>query len=379
MTRRAVCLFVLVLALACGSHAREASAQVCLPTFGYGNVGYASGYSIQQVGGWCGPRRGWCGPRWGGWCGPRFGYGRWGWGGAGGGNAGWGGWCGPRWGWGCRPWGWRQACYAPAYSYGCSYGWPVSYGTSWYPACDSIFMSSPGGGSFFSGAAIPFPTVGFPGFAPGFVSTRPVSAQVANVAAAPASFPQVGQVVTTIRDLRGRRGLAQQGVTRSVAVRPANAVTRLRAARLIAQGDRHLRTANGDPAHVRRAVDSYRRAAGIAGDQPDTFVREAVALVALGEHGQADAALARAVAIDGRLAGTRSSDDGERAADPVFGDRPVGAASPVAARGVAVLRQIGMPAAGGEADPAIAWLAGRWSERFDAAPPHAAPARIALK
>ena len=54
----------------------KADAQVCLPTFGYGNVGYSAGYSIQQVG--------WCGPRFGGWCGPR-----WGW--AGGWGGGWGG------------------------------------------------------------------------------------------------------------------------------------------------------------------------------------------------------------------------------------------------------------------------------------------------
>jgi hypothetical protein len=43
----------------------KADAQICLPTFGYGNVGYSAGYSIQQVG--------WCGPRFGGWCGPRWG------------------------------------------------------------------------------------------------------------------------------------------------------------------------------------------------------------------------------------------------------------------------------------------------------------------
>lgn len=43
----------------------KADAQICLPTFGYCNVGYSTGYSIQQVD-WCGLRfRGWCRPTWG--------------------------------------------------------------------------------------------------------------------------------------------------------------------------------------------------------------------------------------------------------------------------------------------------------------------------
>lgn len=128
-------------------------------------------------------------------------------------------------------------------------------------------------------------------------------------------------------------------------------------------GDRQLRDANGDPAQVRRAVDSYRRAATIAGDQPDTFVREAIALVAIGERGQADAAMAKAVAIDGRLADAAPAAGGQPP-DPVFGDRPADADQPLAARGQTVLRQIAAETAAGEGDASVDWLAGRWANRF---------------
>lgn len=159
--------------------------------------------------------------------------------------------------------------------------------------------------------------------------------------------------------------LAQQtAVAQSTTyVRPSNAIARLRAARLVAVGDRQLREAKGDLVQVRRAVDSYRRAAAIAGDQPDTFVREAIALVAIGESGQADAAMAKAVALDGRLADVPPAAGNQRP-DPVFGDRTTDAAQPLAARGQAVLQQIGAETTAGDADPAVQWLAGRWANRF---------------
>ncbi len=350
----AVAVFVagfLLLSAAAPSHARQ-----CLPTFGYGNVGYSAGYSFSQVG-WCGPRfGGWCGPRWGGWCGPR-----WGWG---------GGWCGPSVGWGCRPWGWRRWCAPPVYGYGGygwpAYGWPAWYGTTWFPSCDSVWMAAPFGGTFFSGAAIPYPTIGYPVIAPGFVSSNTMVPGVASLAAARPALPQAQQLAATIRDLRARRDVA----VASSATRGSNPASRLRAARQVAIGDRHLRAANGDPADLRRAVDAYRRAAAIAGDQPDTFVRQAIALVALGDRGQADAAMARAAAIDGRLAAVAPS-RGERSPDPVFGDRPVGSPSPLAARGQAILRQIAEQGevAQGQADaledePLLARVAARWAERF---------------
>ena len=209
---------------------------------------------------------------------------------------------------------------------------------------------------------IPLPTVGYPVIAPGFVSSTNISAPIANLAN---DRPAVQQIATKIRDLRSRRILAQQTPVAqpTTYVRPSNAIARLRASRLVAVGDRQLRDANGDPAQIRRAVDSYRRAAAIAGDQPDTFVREAIALVAIGEGGQADAAMAKAVAIDGRLADVRPAAGNQRP-DPVFGDRPTDVAQPLAARGQAVLQRIGAETAAGDADPAVQWLAGRWANRF---------------
>jgi hypothetical protein len=254
-----------------------------------------------------------------------------------------------------------------------------------------VYQASPFGGSFFSGGLVPFPVVGSPAaFVPGFFSSTTRPAPVANLAAARPALQQVRQVVATIRDLRARRGMVEQSgarpapVTRPApATRPApvvrtgNTIARLRSNRLIAEGDRHLREANGDLAQVRRAVDAYRRAAAIVGDQPDTFVREAIALVALGERGQADAALAKAVAIDGRLADAPPV-RGDRGVDPVFGDRPAGSQQPLAERGAAVVRQIGQDA--GAADPSISWLADRWAARFGAADAagDATPRRIAL-
>lgn len=359
MTRRFLCVIAVCAGVVFGAQTREAAARGCYPTFGYGNVGYSAGYSIQQVG-WCGPR--WSGPRgcgWGGGWGGSWGVGRGGWCGPG-----WGGWCGPRWGWGCRPWGWRTSCYTPAYSY----GWPAYYGTTWFPSCGSTFYSSPVGGSFFSGGMIPVPTVGFgyPAFAPGFVSANNVATPVAGFANARPALQPVQQVALTIGDLRSRRAAAQRTSVAQAAtrIRPGNTIARLRASRLVAVGDRQLRDANGDPTLVRRAVDSYRRAAAIAGDQPDTFVREAIALVALGERGQADAAMAKAVAIDGRLADVPPARDNQPA-DPVFGGRSAEAEPPLVARGKAVLRQIGADTAAGDADPAVQWLAGRWADRFD--------------
>jgi hypothetical protein len=314
------------------------------PTFAYGNAGYAAGYSTAVTRwGW----GGWCGPRWGGWCGPRW------------------NWCGPRWG--CRPWGW-----------GCSpwYG----YGATTWGCYDSVSLSVPAGGgaTFFSGSLVPYPVwggwglpatwvpgpygwtgypygVGLPsGFAPQFGP-----AGVMPFLGASTANPNAGAVVAAapVTAPAQRPGL----------VRASTPVARLRAARLVAVGDRHLREARGDQSRLVAALDAYRRAAAIAQDQPDIQLRQALALVAVGRDGQADEAIGRAVAIDGRLAAAppRPADGLGVAADPVFGDRPADGQVPFAARGAAILREIAAQAGGEEGREVVAVLADRWSRRFD--------------
>jgi|688.fasta_scaffold49525_6 hypothetical protein len=333
------------------------------PTFAYGNVGYAAGYSTAVTRwGW----GGWCGPRWGGWCAPRL------------------NWCAPRWGWGCRPWGWGCAPW---------YGATNWYGATTWGCVDSVYLSVPAGGgaTFFSGSIVPFPVYGgwgypatclpggygwygYPygtalpgGCAPQFgpAGVLPflglgASTANANAGALVARAPQAARPVIAA---------APQGGGRTAVVRASTGVARLRAARLVAVGDRHLREADGDPVRLTAALDAYRRAAGIAQDQPDIQLRQSLVLVALGRQDQADAAIGRAVAIDGRLAPTPVPPaNGLRAVaatDPIFGDRPAGAAPPFAVRGAAILREIAAQAGDDGAGRVVATLADRWSQRFD--------------
>lgn len=145
-------------------------------------------------------------------------------------------------------------------------------------------------------------------------------------------------------------------------VRGSNAVARLRSARLVAVGDRHLRSAVTDRTKLASALDAYRRAAAIAPDLPDTFLRQAIVLVALEREHDAAEAVGRAVAIDGRLAPDRrpAAVPAGLPPDPVFGDRPDAAPTVVAARSTTLLREIL------GADPAavpagLNWIAARWA------------------
>ncbi|MFN9368605.1 MAG: hypothetical protein ACK6CT_07525 [Planctomycetia bacterium] len=164
---------------------------------------------------------------------------------------------------------------------------------------------------------------------------------------------------------------APRAVGRALALRSSSTAARLRAAGLVAIGDRHLRAADRDAARMRLAADAYRRAASIAQDQPDIHVRHALALVAMGSEGPAQEALSRAVAVDGRLAPTPEQ-RGEGRADAVFGARPAGEPAPLAARGAAILREIGGPDA--PAAPGVSRLAEMWARRWQA--PDAAMAAI---
>jgi hypothetical protein len=69
------------------------------------------------------------------------------------------------------------------YSYG--YGWPASYGTTWFPSCGSVWTGAPFGGTFFSGAVVPYPTISYPVVVPGFFGSNAAAAPaVATLAAA---------------------------------------------------------------------------------------------------------------------------------------------------------------------------------------------------
>jgi hypothetical protein len=171
--------------------------------------------------------------------------------------------------------------------------------------------------------------------------------------------------------MRGTAGTTALGSSTPRAVprqRPApisNAATRQRAARLVATGDRHLAEAAGDATRLRAALDAYRRAAGIARDEPDTFIRQALALEALGQGAAADKPLAQAVALDGRLAAVGSGPRPGEPPDPAFGVRAAGEPAPLALRGQVILQQIASAAPGdGRAAEAVAWLAERWSGRW---------------
>jgi len=328
---------------------------------GFGNAGFGAGYGMSGFrGGWvgrsCGPVincRPVCGPRWGGWCRP-------GWGGGWGGGYGWNVGCRPL----CPPQPW---CGVPAWN---PCGWPVYGGTTW-GFRDSVFFSVPAGGgmTFFSGTLVPYPVYGYPyGWGGGFGWTPWLGA---------AAQPGMNAIGGERRQIAGAVmpparpviAAAPRGAGRQAPIRASTALARLRAARLVARGDQQLRDAGQDPSRLEAALVSYRQAASVAQDQPDALIRQAVVLEALDRRAAAETVLDQAVAVDGRLADT--ADVANRVAardavpDPVFDSRPQTDLPPLAARGVAILQEIGAEAAEeGAPAPAIAWLADRWSARW---------------
>lgn len=148
------------------------------------------------------------------------------------------------------------------------------------------------------------------------------------------------------------------------AVRVVNQATRQRAARLVAVGDRHLRSAVADRARLRSALDAYRRAEAIAADEPDTLLRQALVLTALDRPDDAEDALRRAVAVDGRLGEAPVAVAGGAAPDPVFGDRPLGSPSSLAARSAGLVA--GIFGEDGDANAGANWIADRWARRVQA-------------
>jgi len=281
----------------------------------------------------------------------------------------WGpGFCGPGWG------GW----YGLPQTY---YPYPVGYG--WYGAAPIVL--SPFGGSiapvYGPAGVMPFM---FRGAATNAAVER--AGAVAAHAAAPlpaATFarrwPAAQPAVAAFPQPAPAGPLAARIAAASpvVVVRASNGAARLRAARLVAVGDRHLRTAVQDRVKLSAALDAYRRAATIAADQPDTFLRQAIVLTALDRPDDATRAIERAVAIDARLgpAPTAAVAARERARlppDPVFGDRPDTGPTTLSSRSAGLLVRIfreegGDAARGGAAADAANWIADRWSRRWQGA------------
>lgn len=308
-----------------------ASGQPLCTDFGYGNGGYAAGYSM-VVGRRCGWGYG-VGPI----CRPRLACWR------------------PCWNPCWRPY--RAFCGVPGFGFGvpgCGFGGWSGY-SSFY-GTQSVYLAAPyGGATFFSGGIVPYPVpyavpyvvpYAVPTIAPwpwfGAVTSPPGAAQVQGLAVAPTATPPLVRATTP----RGPATVAR--VSPSAALRAAHPASRRRAADLVATGDRQLREAGGDGRRLKAAAEAYRRAAAAAADDPDIHIRHAIALMAAGRPADADAAARRAVALDGRL-GAQPGDHGP--------DEP----QPLVARGATILREIA--AGNAEAVEPMARLAAAWAER----------------
>lgn len=256
----------------------------------------------------------------------------------------------------CRPLCYRPLC-PPVYGYGftsyrtfsyCSPGffsgwsYPYGYGCNWYSYNPVIYTPSyncyPSAFAPVYGPAGVLPFMGF-----GAVAS-PASARPAVVAAAPRATALTTNLATNVRS--------------------SNAQARLRAGRLLAVGDRHLRAAVDDPARLARALDAYRRAATIAPDLPDNYLRQAIVLTALDRGDDAGAAIQRAIAIDGRL-----GDDPHAAVaaagrlPPVPGMAAGPGSTALAARSESLIGRIFRDDAVADA-PAANWIADRWSRQW---------------
>jgi len=245
------------------------------------------------------------------------------------------GWNGYGWnGYGWRGYGWN----------GC--GWR-GYGWGYPP-----IIVSPYPGSFG-------PVYGPAGVLPFMGLSARVPTRVSAGATVPPPAPQLAL---------GRAAPAAPAA--AIAIRASNGVARLRAARLVAVGDRHLRIALRDSTKLAAALDAYRRAATIAPDQADTFLRQAIVLTALERADDAAKAVDRAVAIDARLgdnAAAAVAAQERLPPDPVFGDRPDTGPTTLISRSTGLLARI-FPEEPAGADPAVPampnWIATRWSQQW---------------
>lgn len=304
------------------------------------------------------------------------------------------------WGFGSRPW-----C-GPVIAPGFYGGWGGSFGVTRFAVTDSVFLGGPCGG-FFSGGIRSYTfspgwcgpvwggCYGWPAFAPYGWGWQPVVAPpfvrwiapvygprpvvgLGFVAAQPAS-PALGfenrQLLARAQEAAPAARPTVRQPSRPVVARSSNGLSRLQAGKLVAIGDRHLRAAVNDPTKLRAALDAYRRAAVVAPDLPETFLRQAIVLTSLDRGAEADRAIERAVAIDGRLGSDPQAAlaaAGQRPPDPVFGERPDSGPMGLPARSRELLARIftprpddGRPAHAGEhpphAAPGLNWIADRWT------------------
>jgi hypothetical protein len=283
-------------------------------------------------------------------------------------------------------------------------GWGGWYGGTRLAWSDSVYLGGPFGG-FFSGAVSsyvigprwcgpayvgPWRGFGWGGYYPygyggwGYtpIIVSPFGGSIAPVygpagvlpfmglsASVPAGIIARGPAAPPAPQLALRRAAAVAPAP-AIAVRASNGDARLRAAKLVAVGDRHLRNALHDSAKLAASLDAYRRAATIAPDQADTFLRQAIVLTALERADDATKAVDRAVAIDARLghdAAAAVAAQERLPPDPVFGDRPDTGPTTLVSRSAGLLARIfpEEPAGDGPAVPAGAnWIAMRWSQQW---------------
>lgn len=337
-------------------------------------------------------------------------------------------WCWrPRvYGWGYRPWcgprvvagyGCSSYSYSYAYRWG-GYGWPVygSCGPIFYSGCAApavVYGWWPGGlsvGWGYTGyGCAPF---GYYGWGP-FAAAAPVGVGMPAVGtlasapagrggspqAAPGGFDSIasrtraftsrpGAPATTVAtatpdDLHaGRHGLAKSSIlgrsSEPIIARPPSSGTaaRMRSGKLVAAGDEHLRAGVEDRDRIADALRAYDQAARIAADLPDTHLRRAIVLTALGRSEDAQAAVRRAASIDARLADStlsggaslRRESSRHLPPDPVFGEHDAGAPTTLDSRSAALLARIfrGQPAPGSadaSAPGGVNWIAASWRER----------------
>lgn len=227
--------------------------------------------------------------------------------------------------------------------------WGGGYGSSRSLWSDTVFVAGPGlgGGTFFSGGvrSVVVPTIWYPwgyGCGPlyGGVLFSPYGTWL------PAGYgPTFGPAgVFPFLNVFGAnvRPAALASIDRRPAIRVSNAEARGRAWKLVAVGDRHMRAAIDAPGKLTSALDAYRRAARIAPDLPEVYVRQAIASVALDRDDAATRAIATLTAIDPRL-----TDD-------------------IDARGRTVLAEIwtGPGVAGAPLAAPDHWITARWAQRW---------------